>query len=69
MALIYFDCTNTFNPRVTVYTYNGENSVSSYQYYKAGKTTPDFITSSVNNVGPGKTFEDVQCVILANGNR
>lgn len=67
MALFYFDCTNAFNPRVTVYTYNGENAATSYLRYKTGATTPDFIISSVGNVGPGKTFSDIQCGITADG--
>jgi hypothetical protein len=69
MALFYFDCTDNFNPRVTVYTYNGENAASSYLRYKSGVSTPDFIVSSVNNVGPGKVFSDIQCGITSNGRR
>jgi hypothetical protein len=67
MALFYFDCASTAAPRVTVYTYNGENSSSSWVRFKSGASVPDFIISSANNVGAGKPFGDVQCGILANG--
>jgi hypothetical protein len=66
MALFYFDC-STNTPIVTVYTYNGDNAFTSYLYYTDGANVADYITSSQNNVGAGKTFSDVSCGLLPNG--
>lgn len=48
LALLYFDATSLNDPRITVYNYNGHNSMTSFKDGSpvAGNQTPDLIHST-----------------------
>jgi len=67
LAIVYFDNTNMASPRVSVYNYNGLNTLTSYKdgNASAGNQAPDRIT---NTTLEGPAFESVTAVD-ANGKR
>ena len=68
MALFYFDASGSGEPIVTVYSYNGQNTKTSYYDGSpaSGTQAPDKITSSLLSDSP---FTSITETIDANGNR
>ncbi len=68
MAMLYFDASGSGEPIITVYSYNGENTSTSYKDGSpaSGTQAPDKITSSLLSDSP---FTSITETIDANGNR